>query len=183
MAEVIKLRVESDKKAIFVYDATGSYSANCNQGGWGAPNLEPSDIEEATVEVFPPESEEGIVIDVFPALPNDNGTGFEILAEDLGLSEITSGVWKFVYRVSSVANNFEQQFSISKYFDEVIACCVDSMVVNADFNDIMSGKNKTKIEMEILLESARWAACMGNLKDAQKIANHINLHCKCCNGC
>jgi len=183
MAEVIKLKVESDKQAIFVYGATGSYNANCNTGGWGFPNIEVSEIDTATVEVFMPESTTGVVIDVFPALPNEDGTGFEILAEDLGLTEITSGVWKFIYRVGSTSQNFEQQFSISKYFDEVIACCVDKMIVNADFNNIMSGSNKTKIEMEILLLSARWAACQGDLATAQTIANHINLHCKCCNGC
>ena len=180
MAEKIKLSVEADKKAIFVYDATGSYDEKCNPGGYGTPNLEPTDIEEATVEVFPPESETGITIDVKVALPNKYGTGFEILAEDLGLPEIISGVWKFVYRLKSVTNNFEQSFSISKYFDEVIACCVDKMIVNTCTSDLGSEENKKRLELEILLDNARWAACKGDLKGAQTIANHINAQCKCC---
>lgn len=179
MAEKIKLSVEADKKAIYVYPATGCYDKECNPGGWGNPNLDVKDIEEATVEVFPPESDQGIVIDVSVALPNTDGTGFEILAEDLGLSEITSGVWKFVYRLSSDTNNFDQQFSISKYFDDVIACCIDSMMVDACSN-LSSEENKKRIEMEMLLDNARWAACKGDLKGAQTIANHINLQCKCC---
>lgn len=180
MAEVIKLSVEADKKAIFVYDATGAYDKGCNSGGWGTPNLEPTDIEEATVEVFPPESETGIIIDVIDALPNKDGIGFEILAEDLGLSEITSGVWKFVYRLKSVANEFEDQFSITKYFDDAIACCVDKMMVNTNLSQITSEENTKRLEMEILLDNARWAACKGDMTGAQTIANHIRLKCKCC---
>jgi len=179
MAEKIKLSVEADKKAIYVYPATGCYDKDCNPGGWGSPNLEPTDIEEATVEVFPPESETGIIIDVRVALPNKDGLGFEILAEELGLTEITSGVWKFVYRLNSETNDFSQAFSISRYFDDVIACCVDSKMVNA-CSDLLSEENKKRLEMELLLDNARWAACKGDLKGAQTIANHINLQCKCC---
>lgn len=179
MAEKIKLSVEADKKAIYVYSATGCYDKECNPGGWGTPNLEDTDIEEATVEVFPPESDSGIIVDVIDVLPNKNGTGFEILAEDLNLNEITSGVWKFVYRLKSQANDFSQEFSISKYFDEVIACCVDNMMVDTG-SDLLSENNKKRFEMSILLDSARWAACKGDLKGAQTIANHINLQCKCC---
>lgn len=180
MAEEIKLSVEADKKAIFVYDATGTYDKECNSGGWGCPNLEAADIEEATIEVFPPESEIGILIDVRFALPNKNGVGLEILAEELGLSEITSGVWKFVYRVKSVSNEFEQAFSISKYFDDVIACCIDKGIVNTNLLEITSDHNKKRIEMEMLLDNARWAACHGDMVGAQTIANHISLQCKCC---
>jgi len=180
MAEVIKLSVEADRKAIFVFDATGTYEKDCNSGGWGAPNLEPTDIEEATVEVFPPESVIGIIIDVRVALPNKDGVGFEILAEDLGLLEITSGVWKFVYRVKSVTNEFEQAFSISKYFDDVIACCIDSKKKSICYSDLLSDEMKKATELEMLLDNARWAACTGNLVAAQTIANYINLQCKCC---
>jgi len=180
MAEVIKLSVEADKKAIFVYDATGAYDEECNSGGWGTPNLEPSDIEEATVEVFPPESETGIIINVIDALPNKDGIGFEILAEDLGLSEITSGVWKFVYRVKTVANEFEQQFSVTKYFDDVIACCIDSKKKSVSYSNTISEEVKKLVELETLFDNARWAACNGDMYAAQTIANYILTQCKCC---
>lgn len=180
MAEIIKLSVEADKEAIFVYDATGSFNKSCNPGGWGTPNLEATDIEEATVEVFPPESEIGIIIDVLAALPNKDGIGFEILAEELNFTEIPSGVWRFVYRVSRANPVFEQIFSITKYFDEVIACCVDKLLVETDVIDLISDNNKKRIEMEMLLDNARWAACKGDFKAAQTIANHLNNQCKCC---
>ena len=180
MAEIIKLSVEADSKAIFVYDATGEHDADCNSGGWGNPNLEPEDIQEATVEVFPPESATGIIIDVRCALPNKNGVGFEILAEDLGLAEITSGVWNFVYRVKSVTNEFEQQFSVAKYFDNVIACCIDTKKKSVSYSDLLSDEVKKLVELETLLDNARWAACKGDLYGAQTIANYISNQCKCC---
>jgi len=179
MAEIIKLSVEADKKAIYVYDGTSCYDKKCNPGGWGTPNLQRKDIEEATVEVFPPESEVGITFDVI-AILNKDGIGLEILAEELGLTEIPSGVWKFVYRLKSETNSFEQAFSISKYFDEVIACCVSDMIVKFDSSNPISECSKKKIEMEMLLDNARWAACQGDLNTAQTIANHISLQCKCC---
>lgn len=180
MAEEIKLSVEADKDAIYVYDATGEFDKKCNPGGWGTPNLEPSDIEEATVEVIPPGSETGIIIDVKVALPNKDGTGLEILASELGLPDIPSGVWRFVYRLKSVVNEFDQQFSISKYFDEINACCVDGLITKFDTSNLLSEENKKIIEQEILFDSARWLACKGNTKAAQTVSTHINLQCNCC---
>lgn len=180
MAEEIKLSVEADKQAIYVYDATGEFDKKCNPGGWGTPNLSPSDIEESTVEVIPPGLEVGAVIDVSAALPNKNGLGLEILAEELGFTSIPSGVWRFVYRLKSVANDFEQQFSITKYFDEAIACCVDSSITKFDTCDLLSDKNKSITEKEMLLDNARWLACIGNMSAAQTLATHLNLQCKCC---
>jgi len=180
MAEKIKLSVEADKDAIYVYDATGSFDKKCNPGGWGTPNLEPSDIEETTVEVIPPGAESGTIIDVSAALPNKDGLGFEILASELGLPNIPSGVWRFIYRVKSVVNLFEQQFSISKYFDEAIACCVDDSIGKFDTSNLLSDKNKSITEKEMLLDNARWLACIGNMTAAQTISNHITLQCNCC---
>ena len=180
MAEKIKLSVEADKCAIYVFDATGEFDEKCNPEGWGTPNLSPSDIEEATVEVIPPGSESGVIIDVRVALPNICGQGLEILPEEFGLTDIPSGVWRFVYRVKSTVNEFEQQFSISKYFDEEIACCVDSMISKFDTLNLTSDGNKSIIESEMLLDNARLLACRGDLTAAQTVANHLNLKCNCC---
>jgi len=182
MAVKVKTNAEADKQFIYFYDETGKYNASCNDGGYGSPNIEVSDIDAATVEVFPPEAteSEGILIDVYNSLPNDQKIGFEISADDLGLQEIKSGVWKFVYRVSSTSQNFSEEVSLYKYFDEVIACCVDSMMLDVSGGDFTSEANKKRIEMVILLDSARWAACKGDLNTAQMIANHISLQCKCC---
>ena len=180
MAEKIKLSVEADKDAIYVYDITGSFDSECNPEGWGTPNLSPSDIQEATIEVFPPNSETGILIDVNVALPNSKGLGLEILAEEIGLTNITSGAWRFVYRLKSITNNFEQSFSISKYFDELTACCVDSLISDFDSFNLTSEKNKNIIEMEILFEGARYLACKGNILGAQRVIDYVSLKCNCC---
>lgn len=181
MAEEIKLGVEADKNAIYLYDETGVYDVDCNSGGWGSPNLEPSDIEEATVEVFIPKSDSGIIIDVSDALPNATGLGLEVLAQELGLEFIPSGVWRFVYRLKSTTESFEQAVSISKYFDENTACCVDSMLGKFDTLNPVSENNKSIVETEILFDSARWLACKGKTSGAQKVITHVDNKCKCCN--
>ena len=179
MAESIKLSVEADSKAIFVYDETGSYDKSCNPGGWGAPNLEPSDVETVTLEVYKPESTTATSIDVTTAFPNKDGIGFEILASDLGLTEITSGVWKFVYTTSSPSCAFTDTFTIQVLLDDVIACCVDKLLVDTNAANLLSESNTKKVEMEILLNNARWAAEKEDFTGAQKIAKHLNLQCKC----
>ncbi len=180
MAEVLRLTFEADKQSIFVYDATGSYDKDCNPGGWGSPNLEPENIEESTIEVFPPESEEGITIDVIAAIPNKECIGFEITAEDLGLMEISSGVWKFVRRDVSATNNFDMQISVYKYFDDSISCCVDNKMLKVDIANPTSDSDKKAIELATLLEIARWTACKGDLISAQAQAKYIGLQCECC---
>jgi len=77
---------------------------------------------------FPPESSEPIVIDVYPYIPNITGLGVEILAEELGLEEITSGVWKFELSVWS-SPGLEGEIHISEtcyiLLDGVVSCCIE----------------------------------------------------------
>jgi len=178
MAELLQLSVEADKGAIHVFDKTGKYQKKCNEGGWGDPNLRVTDITKAEISVFPPETSEPIVIDVHPTFPNDSEIGFEILAQDLGLDEIKSGIWKIEYR----ASNDEVSLAATCYalFDAVVECCIEKRKAGSDPYDASSDENKKTVELETLLDNARWAACEGRIDQAQKIITYIDLQCKCC---
>ena len=181
MAEKIKLSVEADKNAIYVYDETGSYDKSCNSGGWGSPNLEVSDIETTvSVEVIVPNSETAIIIDASAALPNSDGIGLEITASELGLDKIIDGFYHLTYRVKSECNEFEASFSVSKFFDANNACCIDKMIRKFNLSDISSDCNRKATEMEILLGDARTLACLGDISGAEKLTKHIALQCACC---
>ena len=180
MAELLQLSVEADKGAIHVFDKTGKYQKKCNEGGWGDPNLRVTDITKAEISVFPPGASEPIsVVDVYPVFPNDSGIGFEILAQDLGLEKIISGIWKFEYRAS---NDDGVSLAATCYalFDAVVECCIEKRKAGLDPYDASSDANKKTVELETLLDNARWAACEGLLDQAQKIITYIDLQCKCC---
>ena len=180
MAEELKLSVEADRNAIYIYDETGCYDSTCNPGGWGTPNIKTSDITESTVEIFPPESSSGILVDISDGLPNIDKIGIEILLSEIGISTLKNGVWTFIYRVKNFENEIHLECSISKFFDVENTCCVNSLMSTFDANNLCSERNSKAVEMEILLNGARWMACCGNLKGAQTISNHIELQCKCC---
>ncbi|PHS05090.1 MAG: hypothetical protein COA88_12780 [Kordia sp.] len=183
MAEDLRFNIESDKTTIHIFDTTGKYKKNCNEDGWGTPNFRVTDISKAELEVFPPEADTPIIIDLYPSLPNDNGIGFEILAQDLGLDEITSGVWKFTYLTYHCPGEEGEQIISSTCYmllDDVIECCIENRKTQADVSDVSSPASQKTVELETLLENARWAACKGDRDAAQKIAKYISLQCKCC---
>lgn len=182
MAEELCISVKADKTAIYVFDKTGKYQKKVNEGGYGDPNIRLSDVTRAEIRVFLPESEEPIVIDVYPSLPSDEGIGFEILAQELGLEEITSGIWKIEYWIFYNQGGEELSFCTSCYtfFDTLIACCIDDMKKQSDVSDPSSEANKKIAELETLFDNATWAAAHGDLETAQRIAKHISLQCKCC---
>ncbi len=178
----LRLKVEGDRGAIYVFDETGKFQNKINEGAWGEPNLRIEDITKAEVSVFLPESEEPIIIDVHPSLPNDQGIGFEILAKDLGLEEITSGVWKFELRVFHNPGQANEEVFVDvvyKFFDHVIACCIEERKHKFDALDVSSDDNKKTVELDTLLANARWAACASKLEAAQRIAKFIRLQCDC----
>ncbi len=179
MAESIKLSVKSDKSSIFLFDDTGEFDSTCNSGGWGSPNLETNQVDTATVSILPPKATVPIVIDLKPTFPNTDCLGFEVLASDLGFTEIPSGVWSFTYNVTTPLISFDESFTLVSYIDDNIACCIDNLLVDTDASNILSESNKNVVEMESLLENARWAAEKGDITGAQTIADYLTLQCKC----
>lgn len=182
MAEVLQLVVEADKGALYVFDKTGKYKKKVNEGGWGIPNFQVSDITKAELTVYPPESEEPIVIDVYPHLPNDEGVGFEILAQEFGLDQIKSGVWKSELRLyHSPGQPNEEVLCVTSYdfFDDVIKCCIESKKKTVDETDPSSKESRHIVELETLLWNANNAACKGDIEKAQRLAKLIELQCKC----
>ena len=182
MAVSLCFTANADKTAIYVVDRTGKFKKKQNEGGFGDPNLRLSDVTRAEMSVTLPDSAEPIIIDVYPSLPNDRGIGFEILAQDLGLEEIPSGVTRLEYSIFHNEGGEEIKTCVVcyAYFDSVIACCIDDLKKRTDGFDASSEANKKIAELETLFENANWSARHGNLEAAQRIAKLISLQCKCC---
>lgn len=180
-SEQLKISAEADKESIFLYEETGKYS-EC-QTGWGSPNLKTTDITVAYVLIKGPGMTEPVNINLYPNFPNDTHTGFEILAGDLGLKKITSGIWEIEYNAEYLPPNGENehlQVKCTFFFDELAKCCVESALKSADLTDSESERTKNAIRISKLYQNATWAAENGQIKQAGKIIDQVTLLCDCC---
>ena len=183
MAVEATINVEGDVNALYIFDNTGKYSNPSNLTGWGIPNLELSDIQTSVLSIWQPNldpaTDLSIDIDVFPYIPNDEGKGFEILASDMGLEDIESGVWNFkLISTPLVGDAVETEFVA--YTDGKIRCCIATGKIKITPCNIDSDCAKKAVELETLMDNANWAACEGDYVTAQSLATYINLQCECC---
>jgi len=79
MAVELKIKVEENCDSLYLYDVTGKYDKKCNTTGWGRPNEIISNAESAEFQIYPPNSEAPIILDVYPDFPVDEMVGYEVL--------------------------------------------------------------------------------------------------------
>lgn len=181
MALELCLRVESDKDSIFVFDQTGVFDAIDNLTGWGTPNTEIADIDRATVAVTVPDNDTPFVIDVYPTLPNVTDIGFEILPDDLGLTELTSGIYKFEFCVfdDDVQSDPIACVTNCELLTGVARCCVDKLMTAVDIDNLTHENTEKALDLQLLLIAAEKNACCGNVDKADRIIRYINAQCLC----
>jgi len=179
MALELKLKVDSDKTSIFIFDASGIFDANDNPGGYGAPNPEIADFDTAIVEIFIPGATVGITIDVFPTLPNITDTGFGILATDLGLDVIMSGIYKIIYTVHDA--NTDTNYSVTCYvlLTADIECILDLEVSKIEACNLDEPNTIKVLNLNEVLMVAKDAACCGNKDRAQELINFLYNQLRC----
>lgn len=172
---------------IVVYECTGKYTFN-NKSGWGAPNVELNTATSSTLEIYIPYATTPIIINEFPALPTDDDTiGIEINASVLGMTTITSGVYKIGYRVKGTFNSVDYEYYTERkfIFTKQAECCVDIVITNT-INTPISERlrndyKKMATELSVLLKDALWAKEHGNFDAAQTLLGYLNLQCtNCC---
>lgn len=183
MAEVFKIKVEGDASAFYVFDETGKYSTASNPEGWGLPNRQLSDIEAAVFQAWAPRLDPAVdtpvTFDLYPYIPNDLGEGREVMATDLGLADIESGVWNFKVLLTTTAQEtIEAEFQC--YFDDKIRCCVAKGKTKIEPCTLDSKCTKKAMELEVLMDNAQWAYCAGDIDTANDLAKYIDLQCNCC---
>jgi len=175
---VLKLNVEAGKDFFHVYDRTGKYGKK-NKCGWGSPNKELSEVKEAKVKVYLPGADTSIDVDVYPYLPNDKCVGYEILPQDLGLDIFDPGVYKFELELL-LHNGLTMCDTCYTFFYQPLECCISKKKMGTDLNDASSDKALKVLELETLLNNARWCACAGKMDCAQDISDYIWTNCGCC---
>lgn len=176
---VLEFNVEAGKDFFHVYDRTGKYSKKKNKGGWGSPNDKLSDVVSAKVNIYLPGIEAPMEVNVFPSLPNDECVGFQIVPDDLKLDAFDPGVYKFEY-VLLLSNGLTLCETCYYFFYQPLECCISSKKMGTNLMDASSEEALKVLELEALLENAKWCACAGKIDCAQDISDFIWTNCGCC---
>ncbi len=182
MAELFKIKVEGDKSAFYVFDETGKISIPSNPTGWGLPNTQISDVLTAQFQAWAPRKDPSVdaplTFDVHPYLPNDVNEGREVLAVDLGITDIESGVWNFKVVLTTATSTIEAIYQC--YFDDKIKCCIAQSKLKIEPCTLDSKCTRKAMELEVLADNASWAFCAGDNDTANDLAKYIQLQCECC---
>lgn len=193
MAVVLNFSPSDRPDRIVFNETTGAYDAVTNTTGWGAPNEVVGDAVSATLQFGVPGLTDLIEIDVSDDLPTTNTSlNLSISAEDLGISHITSGVWKIIYTVVTGTTTY----TTTKYwwFDAHAQQWLDVQLEGMDLSlladpmahALKAPKNQFTNEFEyvrnmfFLLRGACILASKNHVKDAQCIMNYINSQISFC---
>lgn len=166
-------------------DTTGAYDPNYNTGGYGFPNLYPSDGYNRKITITDPSGIVYIVdleyYDVFDS--NDIAIYYNIPNASIGgPTLITDGQWKFVYSFNNFNNTITYTKTIYKYFYCNSEICVANMLADIEIdgcncNDI-DDKLDNYIRTSTFLQSLKYAATCGNLTSFTYIKKIIDKLCK-----
>lgn len=110
---------KSDAKSIDIKDTTGLYVSSTNPTGYGSDEPSPrvNEVTTATIAVtLPGNTAPEADIDVYPTLPNTDGTAFNILATDVDNTpaneKFDDGVYRILY---SIAGTYTAEKKISEH--------------------------------------------------------------------
>ena len=193
MANVLNISLSDRPDRIIFNETSGVYNGATNPGGWGGPNDSVGDATAATLEVGIPNVSDTVTIDISASYPStDSEINLAIEAEDLGLTHIVSGVWKFIYTVVSASGTF----TVTKYwwFDAHAQQWLDIQLEGMDLSllsdpmahALKAPKNQFDNNMEyvarmfFLLRAACILASQNKVKAAQCIMNFINSQINLC---
>jgi hypothetical protein len=174
-----RFNIEFGKSSFVIYDTTCIYDSCGNETGYGTPNKSVSQAVSATVEITIPGETTPIIINLFPYLPNSNGTGYEIFFDDLNLTDIPPGEWKMKYIITFADASVNQ---VENWFLNTcpIECCLAERVKKIDIN--CGGEYDAEtFRLISLLEGAVANHNNCDYEKAHKLALDVYNRCQC--GC
>ena len=178
MSVALKISVTENCSSLWLFDRTGKYDPKCNPGGWCPPNQNIEDATRAEFHLYPPKTDQPIILDVYPSFPTMEKEGYEVLPEDIGADKFVSGMWRFDYFVW-VNGEMLQGVSCQKLLVEDIKCCINGKQVDVNTDNFDSKEVKEFNEVYNLFKGAKSASKSGKVSEAQKIIDFLYKRCKC----
>lgn len=187
MALVVSISFCETCDGIVVTDTTGTYNAVSRPNGYGAPNPDFGSVTPFTVSFTPPGATAPIyTLDLLadpPAADSDGDREWLVSAGDMGLTEITSGVWTMTWVAGDdddVLGGVPQGDTVEVMMYREIMADVDEQVLTA-----MQGCDEDKREKAFMLKdlmcgAVHMAGC-GDATKAQTMIEYIRGQlAQCC---
>lgn len=189
----------NDCKSFMISDTSGMYDSLLSDGGWGTPNILPTDIISATLQIYTPgnspyqSTPDFITIDVTQTvndviLPQsfENDYSFELYEfsnQDLGNNcNLPDGVWYIRYLLEDV-NGETYMYELTTIRTCATECCVNNMLEKA-IDARLCGKkcddNSIKdalLARALLLAAAEYSMSCGEFDRVNKIINSAKKLC------
>ena len=176
MAVELRISVQENCDSLYVFDETGKYDKTCNKGGWCSPNTNIDDVVSAELHFYLPGTDTPIVLNVFPDLPNFDGSGYEVLPSDLGLDKFISGIWRIDFRVNTTELIYT---SCHHMFTNDLSCCLEKNRVKPTPDNFDSKEVIKSNSTFALFEAAKENACLGKISETDKIVKSLYNKCNC----
>lgn len=174
-------------------DTTGVYNDETNPTGYGTPNPDTDDFDQATLVIIAPDETEYTIdlTDLDAGFPTNNPDfQYTIPSELIGdRTIIEDGYWQFIYTITNGDTYIASKTSI---FTCNSQCCVNAMLLNIDaentsiFNITNTKRINEYIKAKAFLDALKYYAFCGNLDKFTNIKLVIDKicaksGCKTCN--
>lgn len=180
MSLQLKISTIEETKSFVVTDCTGKHSAS-NPGGFGAPNIQTSDIETSVITITTPQKSD-FEINVYPDFPNKDGIAYEILPYMLNMKEIEAGEYNIKLVITGTDKKgvkFTKTAYYTAFMTKSVDCCIDKMI-SKHIGTTDPVKKQELIEINNLLTSLHYSVSCGRLNRATKIVDLLKETCSCC---
>jgi hypothetical protein len=191
LAPTISICFENCSK-ISVTDTTGLYEETSNPNGWGFPNLDTSEVAEATLEILTPGAQFPVIIDITSeinaqVLPGSYIQDYifditEITYQNLGIASLIDGIYEVKYIIDGI------EYVMKGLNVCNTECCVNKMLEKA-LDKYLCGNSCSQGEIAealraraLLLQASQWAFSCGKFEEADNLLKQAAKICKT-NGC
>ena len=178
----------ADCKNLIFTENTGFFVTTFNEGGYGAPNPELTDVTSVEIDVTTPGATVPKTIIAGSPLPSDKCETFTLTPTLLGTTGVPDGRYVITYRVigSQGGNPFTITETIQKAFHCNLECLIDKEIAK-----VPKLRRECKFDqidnielLNIFLQGAQDAACCGRIQEHDQIVADINnilegKLCKC----
>lgn len=174
----MKLKVKITNSSIAFWDITGRYDVEDNPEGWGTPNIDYSEVENAEVIVTNISTNKSITIDLTPVFQGIAGT-----SKKINLGEYTydyeDGVISVEYKIKDIYDE-EYEYKLDSLYTINIDCCIDKLLVDAvnlKKDDIYINK---VLRAEAIRSALKKSGLCNNLERINHFLYKLNLICNSC---
>jgi hypothetical protein len=188
----INLKLSPNGEVVSLYEETDVFTTLYNIGGWGNPNINTSNIQDAKVEVFSTTStptlldtfilKDQISIDQYTLVSSIEPNKFKILETSW---DNPDGIYKIVYTVEDSSTIYTNH-NTYQLFTTSLCNCRESLIAKTlrICSSIEIEQNKKHLDqIEIFLYGVQTAFACGEFGRATNILEQANIYCQTVSDC